>query len=128
MKRTSYYQKIFNQSEKIAKTMNELEIKSQRLDLELILMDKYGDDPGRLLLYLTMQEKQEEGYQEYTITHVIGKGTQQIAKEIGMSTKRLEKAFGEIYGKGILQTKWIKSRHKQKFWLDSTKFSIIKFI
>jgi hypothetical protein len=125
MKRTSYYQKISTQHEKITKTMSDLEIKAQRLNLELSLMDKYGDDPGRLLLYLTMHEEQEEGYQEYTITNVIGKGTQQISQDIGISIKRLEKAFGEIYRQGILQTKWIKSRHLQKFWLDSTKFSII---
>lgn len=88
------------------------------LQMYLGLMETYGEDQGKLIHYLKENQQQESGLQEFTVTDICTKPGQEIAKELKMPVKRLERAFGQLYVKGILKTKWIKSRKIQRFWLD----------
>jgi AraC-like DNA-binding protein len=110
--------KIEKQHQKIYQQICELETTARNLRMHLNYMDVLGEDQGRLLDFILSNQEQDPQYWEDTISKVCTLKTEEIAKEVGISPKRIERAFVELYKRDIIRTRFIKKYKAQKIWLN----------
>lgn len=118
MEQTKYMAKIEKQHQKLYKQICELDIAARNLRMHSNYMDVLGEDQGRLLDFIISNQEQDPEYWEDTISKVCTLKTEEIAKEVGISPKRIERAFVELYKKDIIRTRFIKKYKAQKYWLN----------
>jgi hypothetical protein len=118
MEDTSYMAKIRKQYIKVQTKMMDLDRISKDLRGQINYMEALGEDQGRLLDFIISNQEQDPQYWEDTISKVCTLKTEEIAKEVGISPKRIEKGFVELYKKDIIRTRFIKKYKAQKYWLN----------
>jgi AraC-like DNA-binding protein len=118
MEQTKYMAKIEKQHLKIYQQICELETTARNLRSISNYMEVLGEDQGRLLDFIISNQEQDPQYWEDTISKVCTLKTEEIAKEVGISSKRIERAFVELYKKDIIRTRFIKKYKAQKYWLN----------
>jgi hypothetical protein len=115
---TNYMAKIRKQYQKVDFQISKLETSLRSLGMHLNYMEALGEDQGRLLEFIISNQEQDPQYWEDTISQVCTLKTEEISKEVGISPKRIELAFVELYKKDIIRTRFIKKYKVQKFWLN----------
>ena len=118
MEDTSYMAKIRKQYAKVQTKMMNLDSISKDLRGQINFMEALGEDQGRLLDFILSNQEQDPQYWEDTISKVCTLKTEEIAKEVGISPKRIERAFVELYKRDIIRTRFIKKYKAQKIWLN----------
>jgi len=110
--------KVRKQYINVQTKMMNLDSISKDLRAEINFMEALGEDQGRLLDFILSNQEQDPEYWEDTISKVCTLKTEEIAKEVGISPKRIERAFVELYKKDIIRTRFIKKYKAQKYWLN----------
>jgi hypothetical protein len=110
--------KIRKQYAKVQTKMMNLDSISKDLRGQINFMEALGEDQGRLLDFILSNQEQDPQYWEDTISKVCTLKTEEIAKEVGISPKRIERAFVELYKRDIIRTRFIKKYKAQKIWLN----------
>jgi len=118
MEETKYMARIRKQYIKIDSKISELETVHRSLGMKMNYIEHLGEDQGRLLNFIMSNQEQDPNYWEDTISKVCTLKTEEIAKRVGISAKRIELAFVELYKKDIIRTRFIKKYKAQKFWLN----------
>jgi hypothetical protein len=118
MEDTKYMAKVRKQYINVQTKMMNLDSISKDLRAEINYMEALGEDQGRLLDFVISNQEQDPEYWEDTISKVCTLKTEEIAKEVGISPKRIERAFVELYKRDIIRTRFIKKYKAQKYWLN----------
>ena len=95
MEKSKYIAKLKKQYDDVSSRMDKLYILSKDLRMKINYMEALGEDQGRLLEFILCNQEQDPEYWEDTISKVCTLKTEDIAKEVGISPKRIEKAFDD---------------------------------